>query len=173
MGPARRHDHAEIITRLRLIRSENVGPVTFGHLLRRYGDASRALAALPELAAQGGLGSGSHLRTGRGRGGTRSKPRHRRACIVRGMANTQRCWACEDAPAVFSLRGHGHLLARPAVAMVGTRNASASARRLTHAWPKPSRRRITRWFPSWPAAVTPPPIRGAFWRHGGGVGRRH
>ena len=49
-------DHTEIIARLRLIRSENVGPVTFGHLLSRYGDASRALTALPELAAQGGLG---------------------------------------------------------------------------------------------------------------------
>ena len=56
MGAAGRLDHAAIIARLRLIRSEKVGPVTFGHLLRRYGRASRGLAALPELAAQGGLG---------------------------------------------------------------------------------------------------------------------
>ena len=40
---------------------------------------------------------------------------------------------CEDAPAVFSLRGHGHLLARPVVAMVGARNVSANASRLGHA----------------------------------------
>jgi DNA processing protein len=32
---------------LRLARSENVGPVTFEQLIRRYGDATKALAALP------------------------------------------------------------------------------------------------------------------------------
>ncbi len=39
---------------LRLIRSENVGPITFHRLLQRYGSAARALDALPELAAKGG-----------------------------------------------------------------------------------------------------------------------
>ena len=39
---------------LRLIRSENVGPITFHRLLERYGSAARALDALPELAARGG-----------------------------------------------------------------------------------------------------------------------
>lgn len=39
---------------LRLARSENVGPVTFRELIRRYGTASRALAALPELSRRGG-----------------------------------------------------------------------------------------------------------------------
>ena len=39
---------------LRLIRSENVGPVSFFQLLERYGSATAALAALPELARRGG-----------------------------------------------------------------------------------------------------------------------
>src|SRR6201999_2885136 len=39
---------------LRLIRSENVGPISFYQLLQRYGSAAGALAALPELAARGG-----------------------------------------------------------------------------------------------------------------------
>ena len=39
---------------LRLIRSENVGPITFHRLLQRYGSAARALDVLPELAAKGG-----------------------------------------------------------------------------------------------------------------------
>ncbi|MCA1973647.1 MAG: DNA-protecting protein DprA, partial [Caenispirillum sp.] len=39
---------------LRLIRSENVGPVTFRRLLDRYGTARDALAALPDLARRGG-----------------------------------------------------------------------------------------------------------------------
>lgn len=41
---------------LRLIRSENVGPITFFSLIRRYGNATDALEALPELAARGGRG---------------------------------------------------------------------------------------------------------------------
>ena len=39
---------------LRLIRSENVGPVTFRHLIARYGSASAALEMLPELVRRGG-----------------------------------------------------------------------------------------------------------------------
>ena len=39
---------------LRLARTESVGPVTFSQLIRRYGDASAALAALPELSRRGG-----------------------------------------------------------------------------------------------------------------------
>ena len=33
---------------------EAVGPVTFAHLIGRYGGATAALAALPELARRGG-----------------------------------------------------------------------------------------------------------------------
>src|SRR5688572_10271383 len=44
----------ERLDRLRLIRSENVGPRTFRMLLDRYGTAERALAALPSLARRGG-----------------------------------------------------------------------------------------------------------------------
>src|SRR5260370_28952613 len=44
----------ERIDWLRLIRSENVGPRTFGTLLRYYGSARSALKALPGLASRGG-----------------------------------------------------------------------------------------------------------------------
>jgi len=39
---------------LRLIRSENVGPVTFRQLINRYGGAQAALDALPDLARRSG-----------------------------------------------------------------------------------------------------------------------
>ena len=39
---------------LRLARTENVGAVTFDQLIGRYGEASLALAALPDLARRGG-----------------------------------------------------------------------------------------------------------------------
>ncbi|MDX1423250.1 MAG: DNA-protecting protein DprA, partial [Kiloniellales bacterium] len=44
----------EKLARLRLARSENVGPITFRQLMERYGSAEAALAALPELARRGG-----------------------------------------------------------------------------------------------------------------------
>ena len=39
---------AERLDRLRLIRSENVGPVTYHNLINVYGSAGKALEALPE-----------------------------------------------------------------------------------------------------------------------------
>ena len=48
LTPAARRDW------LRLARTENVGPVTFAELIGRYGEASLALAALPDLARRSG-----------------------------------------------------------------------------------------------------------------------
>ena len=39
---------------LRLIRSDNVGPITFYKLLERFGNVRAALDALPEMARRGG-----------------------------------------------------------------------------------------------------------------------
>ena len=45
---------AERIDRLRLIRSDNVGPRTFRSLLNHFGNARAALERLPDLARRGG-----------------------------------------------------------------------------------------------------------------------
>src|SRR5690606_37612026 len=42
------------VARLRLIRTAQVGPVTYRQLLRRFGTAEAALEALPMLARRGG-----------------------------------------------------------------------------------------------------------------------
>ncbi|HEU0118392.1 MAG TPA: DNA-protecting protein DprA, partial [Alphaproteobacteria bacterium] len=39
---------------LRLSRTENVGAITFKHLLARFHSAKAAIEALPEMAARGG-----------------------------------------------------------------------------------------------------------------------
>lgn len=44
----------ERLDRLRLIRSENVGPRTFRSLVGHFGDPRTALAHLPDLARRGG-----------------------------------------------------------------------------------------------------------------------
>lgn len=40
---------AERFARLRLVRTDRVGPVAFSQLLQRFGSAERALDALPDL----------------------------------------------------------------------------------------------------------------------------
>jgi len=44
---------AERIDRLRLIRSANIGPVTYVQLLRRFGSAAAALDAIPHFGSTG------------------------------------------------------------------------------------------------------------------------
>ena len=46
--------HQERIDWLRLIRTENVGPVTFARLLSLHGSPGEALKALPKMAKRGG-----------------------------------------------------------------------------------------------------------------------
>ena len=46
--------HAERLDWLRLIRTENVGPVTFARLLARFGTPGAAIDALPQLSTQSG-----------------------------------------------------------------------------------------------------------------------
>ena len=47
-------EQGEAFARIRLLRSPNVGPVTYAQLLRRFGDAQTAIEALPDLASRGG-----------------------------------------------------------------------------------------------------------------------
>ena len=45
---------AERLARLRLSRTENIGPITFRDLVGRFGTAQAAIDALPDLARRGG-----------------------------------------------------------------------------------------------------------------------
>ncbi|MEL7049663.1 MAG: DNA-protecting protein DprA, partial [Pseudomonadota bacterium] len=47
-------DDEQRLACLRLIRSENVGPVGFRQLINHFGGATQALAALPDMARHAG-----------------------------------------------------------------------------------------------------------------------
>ena len=47
-------EREEKLACLRLIRTPNIGPVTFSLLLQRYGSAIEALRSVPEPAKRGG-----------------------------------------------------------------------------------------------------------------------
>lgn len=48
---------------LRLIRSDNIGPVTFRELINHFGSAEKALDALPELSKRGGSSRSPRIAT--------------------------------------------------------------------------------------------------------------
>ncbi|MEZ0242983.1 MAG: DNA-processing protein DprA, partial [Sphingomonas sp.] len=114
--------------RLRLIRSANVGPVTYSQLIARFGGAEAAIEALPMLAARGG-----------GRAPQLADP----ALVRREIERVERLGAryvflddadypallaeMETAPPALIVRGRIELAARTVIAMVGARNASAAA----------------------------------------------
>ena len=45
---------SEKLACIRLIRTRNIGPMTYSLLMKRYGSAHEALRAIPELARRGG-----------------------------------------------------------------------------------------------------------------------
>lgn len=120
----------EAFARIRLLRSPNIGPVSYRQLLRRFGAAEAAIEALPDLAMRGGKPY-------------RAAPLDR---IEREVAATRAAGArylfhdspdyppllaqMEGAPPILILRGDIKLAARPCVALVGARNASAAAVKL-------------------------------------------
>lgn len=123
---------AERRDRLRLIRSENVGPVTWRRLIDRYGSATRALAALPALAAAGGRKGGVRIPTEADAEAELAQlSRLGGRLLVWGDPDyPARLAAIEDAPATVSVVGDGALFARRSIAVVGSRNASVNGRRL-------------------------------------------
>jgi DNA processing protein len=117
---------------LRLIRSENVGPVVFRQLLERYASAAAALQALPELARRAG---------GRRQIRLCSPAEAEAEMTAARKAGVHLIALCEpaypaalrsldDAPPVLAVLGNLEALHLPAVGIVGARNASANGRRL-------------------------------------------
>ena len=118
----------DLIDRIRLARSPGIGPITFRQLMQRFGSAGAALVALPDLARRGG-GSAPRIAgiddaEREAAGVERLGARY----LVLGQGLYPRLLAAmEDAPPLMIAKGDLKLLDRPAVAMVGARNASAAA----------------------------------------------
>jgi DNA processing protein len=113
---------------LRLIRSQNVGPRTFHALINHYGNIDDALAALPQLARRGGASAPGRICT---RGEAEREIAAASAAGVTFVAlgepgYPQRLAMIDDAPPLIAVRGELSALARPMVAIVGARNASAA-----------------------------------------------
>ena len=118
----------EQFDQLRLIRSPNIGPVSYRQLIGRFGNAKAALEALPDLVRRGG-GGPSLLAD--------------EAIIARELQFVEKFGGrhifigdpeypsllshLDNAPPVLSVKGDLGLLNRVAISIVGARNASAGA----------------------------------------------
>jgi len=115
------------LARLRLIRTDSVGPVTYVQLIARFGDAASAIGALGDLARRGG-GSAPRVATvaqaeAEIEAAERTGARH----LFLGDADyPSLLGASEGAPPALIVMGDVGLFERRLVAMVGARNASAA-----------------------------------------------
>lgn len=117
---------------LRLIRSEHVGPATFRDLFNHYGSAEKALEALPALSRRGGKKSIKIATETEARqewdeiyqGGAR--------LVALGEPDYPHDLAFTHAPPpLLTIAGNGKWAQKSTIAMVGSRNCSASGIRLT------------------------------------------
>lgn len=120
----------EAFARIRLLRSPNIGPVSYRQLLARFGSAEAAIEALPDLAQRGGRAyvaarpeiiaeEISQVRRARAKYLFHDQPGYPRLLAE-----------AAGAPPILTWRGDLSIAERPCVAIVGARNASAAAVKL-------------------------------------------
>lgn len=124
-------DAAQRLACLRLIRSDNVGPVTFRELINHFGGAEPALAALPELSRRGGRQSIRICPEGQARSELAAAERiGARPLFTIEPGYPPALAAIEAPPPLLYVKGDVDLLARPMVGIVGARNGSAAGQKL-------------------------------------------
>lgn len=111
---------------LRLIRSDNIGPVTFRSLINRFGSAQSALDALPDLQQRGGANQQPRIYS--------TSDAERELDVIRlfgaamiGIGEPHyppELRHIDAPPPLITVKGDLASLTRPAVGIVGSRNAS-------------------------------------------------
>ncbi|OCP01234.1 MULTISPECIES: DNA-processing protein DprA [unclassified Ensifer] len=116
------------ISWLRLIRSDNVGPIAFRDLINHFGTAENALDALPELSRRGGtkqtyrVASASEVER-------ELEAARRHGAVFVGIGEPGYPSALrqiDGAPPLLAMKGDLEVATRPSLGVVGSRNASAS-----------------------------------------------
>lgn len=114
----------KILDYIQLINSANIGPVTFYKLLRQYGSAEAALAALP-------AGRRTFSRSAAQKEFELARRQNTRLLAVDDPEYPENLRAAEDAPPVIYVRGQINCLRQPlSLSIVGARNASLNGRKL-------------------------------------------
>ncbi len=119
-------DYSEKISWLRLIRTENIGPITFYKLLERFGTAENALKMLPNMANRGGRLKNLKLCSIKDAEG---EMKAAESLGARMLARDEKGYPSllaelEDAPPIITVLGNIDVLSKPALGVVGSRNSS-------------------------------------------------
>ncbi|KQP33032.1 DNA-processing protein DprA [Methylobacterium sp. Leaf100] len=116
---------------LRLIRAEGIGPRTFRTLINRFGGAGAALEALPNITGRAGRRVTPPTRA-QAEAELAAAARIGARLVASGEADYPKLLqAADSAPPLLAVRGDPAILNRPAVAIVGSRNASAAGLSVT------------------------------------------
>ncbi|MET3240071.1 putative Rossmann fold nucleotide-binding protein DprA/Smf involved in DNA uptake [Bradyrhizobium japonicum] len=128
INPSVELTEAERVDRLRLIRSDNVGPRTFRSLVDHFGTARAALERLPDLARRGGAArSGRICSADEAKAELAASRKFGIAWLAPGEDGyPARLSTLDDAPPLLAVRGDTTTLMRPMIAIVGSRNASGA-----------------------------------------------
>ena len=122
----------ERLNRLRLIRSQNVGPATFFSLMALFSSAAEALSAAPELSRRGGRRRAIRL-ADRAAAEAEIEALYQLGGKLIALGEPDYptpLAAIADPPPLIQALGNVSLLGRDCIGIVGARNASAAGRRL-------------------------------------------
>lgn len=121
----------ERVACLRLIRSSNVGPVTFRELINTFGGAAAALDALPELSRRGGARTLKLCPKSRAQDELEAARRlGSEPLFTLEPGYPKALAAVEVPPPMIYAKGNIALLQQPALAIIGSRLASAAGIKL-------------------------------------------
>lgn len=117
---------------LRLTRTESIGPLTFNALINRFGGASAALEALPELLKKRGKGAVRIVSPAEAE--RELEIAHKAGCRFLALGEPEYpplLRRIDAAPPLIALKGRAEAFRHPYVAIVGSRNASGVGRAFT------------------------------------------
>ena len=123
-------DAGERLACLRLIRSGHVGPVAFRELINHCGGAHEALAALPELSRRAGRAARVFPEADAEAELKAAKKAGARPVFTIEPGYPEALALLDAPPPMIYLKGRPELFQRPAVAIVGSRQASAAGVKL-------------------------------------------
>lgn len=129
---------AERLACLRLIRSDNVGPITFRELINAYGGAARALDALPAIARRAGRGRPIRICSEHQ---AKMELEAAESCGAQPVFTIEpnypaRLAVLDAPPPLLYVKGRAELLNAPSVAIVGSRQSSAAGVKLARQFAK-------------------------------------
>ncbi|GAB5038410.1 DNA-processing protein DprA [Bartonella henselae] len=117
---------------LRLLRSENIGAVSFRNLIDHYKTAENALAALPELSRKGGLATSIRIATLED---AEKEMQEAEKLGIRFVGIGEPDYptflkVTEASPPLIAIKGNVSVFEKASVGIVGSRNASAAGKKL-------------------------------------------